>query len=470
MSQKFQIFCFIVLDWLSASLAWAILFIVRKKIVENRNFNYDLDIVIDKNFYYGLIFIPFAWLFFYYLTGQYRKVFRKYRYRELKMTLIQSVIGVLILFFVILLDDQLHSYKDFYKTLFILFTSHFILTLVGRLILTSQIVNKVKQKKIGFNTLIVGGNQRAKEMYQEIMSLKSYPGFDFKGFVRVNGKDNLLEEYMPYLGVYNELPELIDKYKVEEVILAVESSDHNYLENVITLIEDKDVMMKIVPDRYDIISGKVKLNSVFGLPLIKISTELMPAWQFSAKRIMDLSFSFLALVILSPFLLFIALAVKLSSKGPIFYSQERIGIHGTPFNIYKFRTMVTDAESNGPQLSSARDPRITKVGRFLRKSRMDELPQFWNVIKGDMSLVGPRPERQHFINLIMEKAPHYKHLQKVRPGITSWGQVKYGYAENVDEMVQRLRYDLLYIENMSIALDIKILFFTISIVFKGAGK
>lgn len=461
---------FIIWDWFSASLAWAILFLFRKKILEQNNFSWDEFEVFDNNFYLGLLIIPLAWLLFYTLTGQYTNVLRKYRYHELGFTLGQSIIGVLIVFFVFLLDDQLHSYKDFYKTLLVLFFAHFFLTLIGRMLLTSNIVRKIHNKEVGFNTIIVGGNQQAKNMYDEILALKSYPGFDFKGFVRVNGNDTLLEEYMPYLGTYHNLPALIDEYEIEEVILAVESSDHEYLESIITLIEDKDVLMKIVPDRYDIVSGKVKMNSIFGVPLIKISKALMPTWQFTIKRAMDIVLSIIALLVLFPFLILIALGIKLTSKGSIFFSQERIGKLGKPFNIYKFRTMIPNAEKKGPQLSCSEDPRITKFGKFLRKTRLDELPQFWNVIIADMSLVGPRPERQHFIDLIMKEAPHYRHLQKVRPGITSWGQVKYGYAENVGEMVQRLQYDLLYIENMSIAMDIKILFYTISIVFRGLGK
>jgi exopolysaccharide biosynthesis polyprenyl glycosylphosphotransferase len=470
MKESRQVLKYILVDLLTAASAWTILFAYRKKVLETMKFGDDVSLIFDQNYFLGLVIIPVFWIALYWLSGHYNKIFRRYRLKELGQVAIASVLGCLVIFFVFLLDDQISGYKSYYKSLLVLFTSHFLLSLIGRLILTSRTVSLVHKRKIGFNALIVGGNAEAVGMYEEIQSMPKSPGYRFVGFVRVNGKDDLLKKHLPYCGQYQDLPNLIREKGIEEVIIAIESGDHDDLENIIALLEDEKVNINIIPDMYDILSGSVKMNSIYGVPLIRVNHEIMPAWQFSVKRLMDIGVSLIAMLLLSPVYIGIALAIKFTSSGPIIFKQERIGKYGKPFFIYKFRTMVRDAESNGPQLSSTHDTRVTKVGRFLRKTRMDELPQFWNVMIGEMALVGPRPERQHFINLITQRAPHYRHLQKVRPGITSWGQVKYGYAENVDQMVQRLKYDILYIENMNLAMDIKILFYTILIVMKGSGK
>ncbi|MFM1931140.1 MAG: hypothetical protein RL226_443, partial [Bacteroidota bacterium] len=442
MNRRAQVLKYLLADWFSASAAWIILYAFRKKVLESSKFGFQLPLEFDTNFFLGLLIIPLFWILLYAMGGQYNQIYRRHRLKELGQTLWTSTVGVLIIFFVLILDDEIVTYRNYYQSLVVLFASHFGLTVALRLFLTTRTVKSIHRGELGFNTIVVGGSDRAMQMYDEILSLKKSPGYHFVGFVRVNGKDDLLSNYMPCLGKFDDLPQLIRKKKVEEVLLAIESSDYKEISRILNILEGEDVMVKIIPDIHDILRGSVKMTSIFGTPLIQINNEIMPAWQFSLKRLMDIVFSAIAVILLSPVYLVLGLLVKLSSPGPVFFVQERIGIHGRPFNIIKFRTMVSDAEKDGPQLSSATDSRITRIGRFLRKTRLDELPQFINVLRGEMALVGPRPERQYYIDRIMARAPHYRHLQKVRPGITSWGQVKYGYAENVDQMIARLKYDL----------------------------
>ena len=459
MNKRAQVAKYVVADLAASATAWTLFYLFRKVYMEPAKFQYRVPVELDANYWWGLALIPVFW------AGLYLVI------KELGQTLLISLIGSLVIFFVLLLDDTVASYRYYYRSFLVLFGLNFGLTFLLRFVITSRTVKRVHGREIGFNTLLVGGNERAVAIHQEIEGMPKSPGNRFIGFVSVNGGDQQLAGAgLKRLGKWHDLRPLIAEHAVEEAIIAVESGEHAHISRIINELEGTQVRIKIIPDMYDILSGSVKMTSIFGAPLIEVNPQIMPAWQFALKRAFDVSFSLLALLVLAVPMAIIAVLVKLSSPGPVFFRQERIGLAGRPFRIIKFRSMVADAERHGPQLSSTSDPRITPIGRFLRRTRMDELPQFWNVLKGEMSMVGPRPERQHFIDEIMKEAPHYRHLHKVRPGITSWGQVKFGYAENVEQMLRRLKYDILYIENMSLAVGLKILAYTALIVVKGDGK
>ena len=179
--------------------------------------------------------------------------------------------------------------------------------------------------------------------------------------------------------------------------------------------------------------------------------------------------TFLCLILLIPLIILLSVSIKLTGRGPVIYSQKRIGRNGKPFIIYKFRSLHFGTEAGFPLISGKEDKRITILGRFMRKHKFDEIPNLFNVLKGEMSIIGPRPEQQIFIDQIIQREPRYKQLQLIKPGITSWGQVKYGYASNVEEMIKRMEYDLFYLENRSLLFDLKIALSTLAIILKGKG-
>lgn len=458
-------FLFILLDFITASIAWGMFYYLRKTYIEHEVFQS------NPTFFKGILVVPVVWLVVFFMQGTYHDVRRLYRLKVLGLTFFGSLIGTFVLFFGLLLDDEISGYQIYYQSLIILFLLYFVSITTVRLVITNWIVAQIHQRKSGFRTLLIGGSEKAVSIYNEIQQLEKGIGNEFIGFVNLNGIDKLLENELPYLGHADDIETIMQECNAEEVIIALESTEHERLSSIISRLDSKaNVSIKILSDMYDILSGSVKMTNIYGALLMEVNTDTMPIWQKLTKRFLDLVLSLFAIAVLLPVYITLAVLVKLSSKGPIFFLQDRVGVNGKTFKIIKFRTMFLDSEKNGPQLSSENDPRITPIGRFLRKVRLDEIPQFFNVLFGEMSLVGPRPERQFYIDQISAIEPQFRQLTKVRPGITSWGQVKFGYAENVDQMLQRMKFDLLYLKNRSLALDFKIMLYTVRIVFKGTGK
>jgi len=474
MNRKKEIAKYLVADYIASALTWTLFWSFRKFYIESHKFGINAPFDANAKFYLSaLLVIPAFWIFIYAMAGLYANVYHKSRIAEVKQLITTSTIGVVILFFTLLIHEEVENYKSYYTTAAVLFGLQFFISSVLHFLITTSTNKKVHARKIGFNTILVGSNKKAYDLFVEMEGQRRSAGNMFVGFVHVNnsnGASAQLSQRLAHLGDFENIKNVILQKNVEEVIIAIESSEHGHIENIIYTLDRCNVVIKIIPDMYDIVTGSVRLTSLIDAPLIVISRDILHPRQRFFKRAFDIVMSFFILVIFSPVYLIIGIIIKLTSKGPVIYRQERVGLNEKPFIINKFRSMYVDAEKNGPALSSDNDSRITRFGKFLRRTRLDEFPQFYNVLIGNMSIVGPRPERRFYMEQIMKRTPHYGNLTKVKPGITSWGQVKYGYAENVDQMLDRMKYDLLYIENISLMLDLRIIIYTVLIVFQGRGK
>ena len=365
-------------DWIASILAWSLFYFFRKA-HEDLYINYWNRITYSfttPSFWIGVIVIPICWLILHAVTGAYEKVYFKSRLKELGQTFFITLLGVVVLFFVVILDDEVTNYKSYYQSFIALFTLQFLMTYIPRLIITTSVISRIRSRKIGFNTLIVGSNDNACAIFKEIEDEVKPSGRRLVGFLNVYDKTKYkLGEFLPHLGSYHEIEKIVKEQDIEEVIIAIERSEVETMKVLLTVVDTTDATVKIIPAMQDLVFGTVKQSAIWQAPLVQVTPELMPVWQRVVKRAFDIVASTLALIILSPVFLACAIIVKATSKGPVFYVQERIGKGGKPFKMAKFRSMRVDAESGGtPMLSSDDDPRITKFGKFMRKVRLDEIP------------------------------------------------------------------------------------------------
>jgi len=469
-SERLQRAKYVIGDYLSSTLALLAFYCTRYWMdAVYGNFDTVFDYLRMPMVMAGMLLFPILMMGVYYLSGYYNEVFRKSRLQEFFTTLWSAMANTLIVYFLALINDAVFERTLNYELILLLWGLLFVFVYIVRLCITSDASRRIKNRQWKFNTLMVGRGSAAVAFVNKLNNMRHSTGYHVVGFVSIPGENDVKD--LDYPGYQlDEIAAVCEREKIHEIIVVPTRQDQSAIMSTVNKLFALNLPIMVSPDKMNLPLSRVRLSNIYGDPLVDISRGSYSEFSKNIKRLIDIVVSAIMLILLIPVYLIVALCIKLDSRGPVLFLQERVGYRNHLFTIVKFRTMVPDAEEGGvPRLSSDNDPRVTRVGRFMRKYRIDELPQFWNVLRGDMSLVGPRPERQYFVDQILKKAPSYALLHQVRPGITSLGMVQYGYARNVDEMVERMAYDLMYLENMSLLNDIKILIFTVKIVFTGRG-
>ncbi|HEY0299463.1 MAG TPA: sugar transferase, partial [Arachidicoccus sp.] len=439
---------YLLIDYIAVIIVWLWLAYFRTDVLNGRG-NFLIYVQHVKALQVVTIFIaiPFFWILLFAVSGSYREsVYEKSRFNELVKTLFQSLIGCLLIFFFYFLKQK-EDPADYFEIFIAYCFLQFLVVYSLRLVQLTVAKANMRAERFYFRTVFIGSNGKALESFDNLKDYYRDLGYKISGYISDgNSVSSRLFNKMNCIGTIENVGQIINA-EVEQVIIALEENKMYMLSSLINELSEKDVLIKIVPDNLDIIKGSVRTGNVLNAPFISINTEVMTNWEYNVKQAFDKIMAVVLILIVSPLILFVAIRTWFSTKGRIIYKQRRVGLKGRPFTMYKFQSMYNDAEASGPQLSCENDKRITKWGKIMRRWRLDELPQFWNILKGDMSFVGPRPERRYFIDKISEQTPYYKYLLKVKPGLTSWGMVRFGYASNIEEMQERMRYDLMYIEN-----------------------
>lgn len=465
MKKRNLIIKYIIFDIISALIAW-VLFMVFRKVVNDGLLFENIPIFIPNyDLMSSLYLFSASCLFIHYLSGFYLQPHKQSVINIVLTTFAATLFISFAIFFVLMLDDIVVSYVFYYYSLLVLIGLLFTFTLFFRLLISAKVRKNYKTKIWTINTIIIGTGRNALKIAEELNN--NMQQNTLIGFVSVN--QYVKVPAVQVLGGMSQIAKIIEENKIESAIVVLDNADESDLFAIINSLYKFNINIQFTPRLFEILTGSAKINMLEMSPLVSITDSSMSDCEASIKRFIDIVLSFLSLIFLSPFLLYFMIVIKIDSHGPIFYRQERIGRLGKPFNILKFRSMYHGAENGVPKLSSASDDRITTIGRILRRYRIDEIPQFWNILKGDMSLVGPRPERRFYINQIIDHAPYYCLLYKIRPGLTSWGPIKIGYSDTIEKMIERLNYDIIYMDNMSLMTDFKILIYTFEILFKGKG-